>query len=637
MDADRAVPILKSILARRDTGSTCLRRKAVFLVSQKRSSETSAILLSAVRSDPDQEVREQGVFWLSQVPGDETVAALDSILRDPRTDPEIQDKAIFALSQHNSSRSGSILRAYAERRDAPEEMREKAIFWLGQRHSPENAQFLKDLYSKVESDDLKEKIIFSLSQMGGADNYRWLMDIALNAKEDIEIRKKALFWAGQGHSVDVADLVKLYDSMNDREMKDQLLAFMASLNGKPNPAFCTTLPCSSPFNLADTLPQPNPFNSYDVTEKTYSFYTEMTFAGTDWSGNLGVRVVRTTTLAATAESVPTDIWTLNSNNSVQSFNVDYSTTSQFLQQATYTEALPSANLSYWVVPEQLQFRAAAGETISRPNLNQLAPNSTNQAINGTPELDYTGTAGLKPIKAWSVDLSLEWYYQPHAALNAALFGKKVTNDIYTGVQTSVDLGTVEYDNGPPGSPNNPPKKFLWTITAPANGAKSTYTGVELSWQHFLDNGLGTHMQYTHTWSKGYDQFGNPTGAVNQAPPTTFSVSLIYDKGPFNADVNWDYTSSYTTYCSLCTEVPGWPAIAQSFSWVTASAHYRIYKGFEVYVEGKNLTNAIARTYLNGNPLLPWGPGQLVGESASGTGQGYSAYGRSYVLGASYRF
>jgi len=223
MDADRAVPILKSILARRDSGSTCLRRKAVFLVSQKRSSESSAILLNAVRSDPDQEVREQGVFWLSQVPGDETVAALDSILRDPRTDPDIQDKAIFALSQHNSSRSGSILRAYAERRDAPEEMREKAIFWLGQRNSPENAQFLKDLYSKVENDDLKEKIIFSLSQMGGADNYRWLMDIALNTKEDIEIRKKALFWAGQGHNVDVADLVKLYDSMNDREMREQLI------------------------------------------------------------------------------------------------------------------------------------------------------------------------------------------------------------------------------------------------------------------------------------------------------------------------------------------------------------------------------------------------------------------------------
>ncbi len=223
MDADRAVPILKTILARRDTGSTCLRRKAVFLVSQKRSQETSAILLNAVRSDPDQEVREQAVFWLSQVPGDETVAALDSILRDPTTPPEIQEKAIFALSQHRSPRAGAILRDFAARRDVSTDLREKAIFWIGQNRSPENAQFLKDLFAKVENDDLKDKIIFSLSQMGGADNYRWLMDIALNQKEDMEIRKKALFWAGQGHNVDVADLVKLYDSMTDREMREQLI------------------------------------------------------------------------------------------------------------------------------------------------------------------------------------------------------------------------------------------------------------------------------------------------------------------------------------------------------------------------------------------------------------------------------
>ena len=163
------------------------------------------------------------MFWLSQVPGEETVAALDSILRDPKTDPEIQDKAIFALSQHRSARAAAILRAFAERRDASSELREKAIFWLGQNRSPDNAAFLKGLFAKLESEDLKEKVIFSLSQMGGADNYRWLMDIALNPNQNIEIRKKALFWAGQGKSVDVADLVRLYDSMKDREMREQLI------------------------------------------------------------------------------------------------------------------------------------------------------------------------------------------------------------------------------------------------------------------------------------------------------------------------------------------------------------------------------------------------------------------------------
>ena len=416
---------------------------------------------------------------------------------------------------------------------------------------------------------------------------------------------------------------------------NQLLAFMQSLNGKPNPFFCSSLPCSTPFNFANTLPQPNPFNSYDVTEKTTSFYVEAQFVGDDWSGNLGMRVVHTTTLASTAESVPVSLWTPTTANSTQTWNVQYSTAQAFLQEASYTLALPSLNLSYWIVPQQLQLRTALAETMSRPNLNQLAPNATNQAINGTPQIAYTGSAGLKPIKAYQADLSLEWYYRPHSSLSGAFFAKRVIDDIYTGTQTSIDLGTKQYVGGPPGTV--PGTSFLWSITAPANGAKSVYTGIELSWQHFLDNGLGTHVQFTHTWSKGYDQLGNSTGSVNAAPPTTFSISLIYDKGPFNADINWDYTSRYTYDCSQCTEVPGWPAIADPFSWVTASAHYRFRKGFDVYVEGKNLTNEIARTYLNGNSLLPWAPGQAIGQSASGVGAGYSAYGRTYVLGASYRY
>lgn len=415
----------------------------------------------------------------------------------------------------------------------------------------------------------------------------------------------------------------------------QLTAFLKSLDGLPNSFFCSALPCTQPFNYASTLPQRNPFNSYDVTEKTYTFYVESTFAGQDWSGNFGLRVVHTTTTASAAQNVPIDVWTPSIANSNQTFFVDYSKSQAFSQTSPYTLVLPSLNLSYWAVPDRLQLRGAINETVSRPDLNQLAPNATNQAINGTAQLAYTGKAGLKPIKAWSTDLSAEWYYQPHAALTTAFFYKRVIDDIYTGVKTNVDLGTQQYVGGPPGTVPGTP--FPWTVTSPANGAKETYYGIELSWQHFLDNGLGTHMQVTRTWSQGYDQFGNATGAVNSAPPTTASISLIYDKGPFNLDVNVDHTSSYTFACSQCTEVPNFPAISDAFTWVTASAHYRISKGFDVFVEGRNLTDAIARTYLNGNPLLPWAPGQSIGASTSGVGAGYSAYGRTYVAGLSYRF
>src|SRR5207245_7133308 len=195
MDATNALPILKKVLAKRDACSAGLRRKAVFIVSQKHGGETEDILLDVARNDPDSEVRQQAVFWLSQVGSDRAVTALDSILRGA-TDPELQDKAIFALSQIHQGRAGQILRDYAANEHAPDEAREKAISWLGQQPPPENAACLRALYAKLASEELKEKVIFSLSQMGGADNGRWLMDIALNEREPVEMRKTALFWVG---------------------------------------------------------------------------------------------------------------------------------------------------------------------------------------------------------------------------------------------------------------------------------------------------------------------------------------------------------------------------------------------------------------------------------------------------------
>ena len=221
MDEGNAVPILKKVLARRDACSAGLRRKAVFILSQKHGAETEDVLLDVARNDPDPEVRQQAVFWLSQVGSDRAVSALDSILRTT-SDVELQDKAIFALSQIHNARAAQILRDYAGNDRASDETREKAIFWLGQQHSTENAAFLRGLYAKLTAEDLKEKVIFSLSQMGGPENGRWLMDIALNERESVEMRKKALFWAGQtGGNLD--QLVGLYDRMQNEEMKDQLI------------------------------------------------------------------------------------------------------------------------------------------------------------------------------------------------------------------------------------------------------------------------------------------------------------------------------------------------------------------------------------------------------------------------------
>jgi HEAT repeat protein len=230
MDAARARPILRRVLARRDSASACLRRKAVFLVAQQDEAGTEDILLESVRTDPDPEVRRQAVFWLSQVGTDRAVGALDSILRFSQ-DSDIQEKAVFALSQHESPRAQQALRAYAERADVPEGNREKAIFWLGQNEAVENAAYLRSLYGRLKSEELKKKVLFSLSQMKGEENGRWLLGVARDTSQGIEMRKQALFWAGQG-GVSVGELTRLYGTVGDQEMREQLI-FVYSRRDEP--------------------------------------------------------------------------------------------------------------------------------------------------------------------------------------------------------------------------------------------------------------------------------------------------------------------------------------------------------------------------------------------------------------------
>lgn len=230
MDSDRAMPILKKVIARRDSCSAALRRKAMFLVSQKNTAETADVLLAAARHDPDKEVREQAVFWLSQVRDDRAVDMLNDILKNSR-DQDLREKALFSLSQGKGVKGTAILREFAMNETQNNDLREKAIFWLGQRRSPENADFLRKLYGTLRNNDLKEKILFSLSQQRGMGNDQWLIDIAKNTREDEELRKKALFWAGQG-GANIDQLIGLYSQLPEREMREQMI-FVFSQRREP--------------------------------------------------------------------------------------------------------------------------------------------------------------------------------------------------------------------------------------------------------------------------------------------------------------------------------------------------------------------------------------------------------------------
>lgn len=231
MNAERAIPILKEVLQNRDACSVELRRQAVFLISQKMTDESVDLLLDLAHRnpDPDPEVREQAVFWLSQVQSEEALEALEAILQDS-DDRDIQEKAIFAISQHASQSAIQALRQYAERADAPDELRENAIFWIGQNPRAGGTRYLIELYPRLDEDELKERAIFAIAQ-GDSDEARdWLIGRARDSSEGVEVRKNALFWAGQTGGLEIADLQGLYQTLTDREMREQVIFVVSQRN-----------------------------------------------------------------------------------------------------------------------------------------------------------------------------------------------------------------------------------------------------------------------------------------------------------------------------------------------------------------------------------------------------------------------
>ena len=229
-NSERALPILERVLQRRDPCSEELRETALFVVAQQGGDRTTEILMDVVSNDPSEEIRGNAVFWLSQSDDPRIVPLLDSLLRYS-TDEEIRDKAIFALSQQDDELAMASMRAVAQDATLPSELRGNAIFWLGQSNASGNVPYLRELYLTLDDEELREQVLFAVSQSDDPGTGAWLVEIARDQNQPMELRKNALFWAGQS-GVGVTELIAMWDEGLDQEMKEQLV-FVYSQSEEP--------------------------------------------------------------------------------------------------------------------------------------------------------------------------------------------------------------------------------------------------------------------------------------------------------------------------------------------------------------------------------------------------------------------
>ncbi|ATD68915.1 TonB-dependent receptor [Luteimonas chenhongjianii] len=366
---------------------------------------------------------------------------------------------------------------------------------------------------------------------------------------------------------------------------------------------------TGPFALSERA-----LNSRSVEEEDRGVYLQGEFS-TDlgaipFSGNFGVRYVQTkqtSTGTATASGSPV-----------------VSTVTR-----EYSDTLPSMNLVAEVSPDFL-VRLGAAKVMSRPGLGFLTPGVTVNVSGGARTVSG-GNPALDPIRANTVDLGFEWYFDEGAMLGLGLFWK----DIETFVQTTREVRSYASSGLPAslleGTGATVNDDFVFSV--PLNTPGGELKGFEANYTQpftFLSgiwSNFGAQLNYTYVDSQ--IQYVLPSGA------SSLETDLVgLSKHAWNATLYYEGTAfsgriSATNRDDYLLQVPG---TEQGFNedvhgqdgttTIDASLRYRISDQIELSLEGINLTNEPSASWVGANSRLPLD---------------YSETGRQYLLGLRYKF
>ncbi len=228
MDPAAATPLLRRVLAQKDTCSGQLKRSAMFMLVRRGDSVASNSLITIATNDSeDVNLRADAISYLGRMPGDQGLSTLESLLKSSHDD-RIQQAAVRALAQSDSPGARQGVRALIERNDVSEALRGDAIMALASgQSSVDDAAFLRGVYPKLPSERLKRAVLLALARIGGADNQQFIMAVARDPNESSDVRGTAISVAGRLPGITVDDLSKLYDASDSRNMREQIIGVLA--------------------------------------------------------------------------------------------------------------------------------------------------------------------------------------------------------------------------------------------------------------------------------------------------------------------------------------------------------------------------------------------------------------------------
>jgi len=329
---------------------------------------------------------------------------------------------------------------------------------------------------------------------------------------------------------------------------------------------------NSPANVVRDPAVRLDFNSmYEVYEKDTAGYVQADFKGSNWAGNVGLRVVRTqediVNYTAVDPSTP---------------NSTFSLFGQFIGvpiSHSYTNVLPSFNLKIDVAPD-LVARFDAAQTMTRADYSQLAG-----ATSLSGPVTATGTGGnpdLKPIVSNNFDAGLEWYFTKQSLLSATLFYMDLKNYVGFGSSTR-NIFTFGPPPLPPGG-----QLVSYLLSTPVN-AKGRVEGAEIAYQQAFTENFGFIGNYTYADGKQTSLVTNGDDRLVGASKNTYNVQGYFENKMFSARVAYTYRSAFFSGLDRNTAFS-----QEAIGSLSASLVYNINEMFSVQLDGRNLNNPILK-------------------------------------------
>jgi iron complex outermembrane receptor protein len=323
---------------------------------------------------------------------------------------------------------------------------------------------------------------------------------------------------------------------------------------------------------------------FDIKENTKAFYVQGELEGEGWSGNVGLRLVRTEGTSKGYQILP---------NQPASETLPAYPWGGFVKQTAIenntTIPLPSLNLKFDLRPD-LVARLGLSRTMTRPDYGALggAVILTDETHTGNG-----GNAALKPVKSNNVDASLQWYFAPRALLSAGLFFMDLKDYVGYGTSTGSFIDTRA-------SQEQGRAVFAdYTITSPINvGAQ--VKGLELAAQIPVGMGFGLDANATFANSKldfgscpamQTSTSGDPCDMLG-ASKQTVNAGLFFENDTFNARIGYAWRSSF-----LAAQDRGTPLYQDDSGTLSASFNYNISKNLVLTISGQNLNNPILKNYI----------------------------------------